>query len=495
MPSPDFSQYIDLRVNDKQPDEIYDEAVDYARLALPEFSPRAGTVEDALLQASSLIAAVNLSNINRLPDGLMEGILKYVGIDRREATFGEVVLDFELAEAGLSIAKDTVVVFETTDGDILVQYPFSTNFLVVDEAGSASASITARSLVAGVLPNIPPGTELTLGESSNDIISVQTSGLVTQGARAETEVEYFNRGTTFLESMSSTLSTALQVEKYILSNYQDVHRCKVYDLTKVAHFEADDDALNGYKAGTLATINTSSNFISTANEVASSLFLIISDDFHGETALLGTIPTGVYAGASAGSSSVVYTDVVSASGFYGPIDVISMTSIEVGNQGDSPGHFMIALCDSVGNPISDATKISIQEDISNKITAGLSFFIMDAYPADINMTVTISVSSGSNEAEVAQSLSEELESYVSLANWPDWNTTLRIFDIVVRASSVNGVAYVFSVVPTIPTYESGVVRANNQQLFTVVNDGTNLIGYNINHLGVLPRATVQVIVI
>jgi hypothetical protein len=120
---------------------------------------------------------------------------------------------------------------------------------------------------------------------------------------------------------------------------------------------------------------------------------------------------------------------------------------------------------------------------------------MDAYPADINLTVTISVSSGSNETTVAQALGEELESYISLASWPDWNTSLRIFDIVVRASSVAGVAYVFSVTPTIPTYESGVVRNNNQLLFTSVNDGGNLTGYNINHLGVLPRATVEVIVI
>lgn len=495
MPSPDFSQYIDLRVNDKQPDEIYDEAVDYARLALPEFSPRAGTVEDALLQASSVIAAVNLSNINRLPDGLMEGILKYVGIDRREATFGEVVLDFELAENGLTVSKDTVVVFETTDGDILVQYPFSTNSLVTAGANSASVSVTARSLVAGVLPNITSGTELTLGESSNEIISVQTSGLVVQGARAETEVEYFNRGTTFLESMSSTLSTALQVENYILSNYPEVHRCKVYDLTRAAHFEADNDALNGFKAGTSATINTSTNFISLANQVESDLFLIISDDFYGDAALLETIPTGVYPAASAGSSSVVYTDAVSASGFYGPIDAISLTSIELGNQGNSPGYFMIATCDSVGNPIPASVKAAIQESISSKITAGLDFFIMDAYPADIYMTVTISVSSGSNETTVAQALAEELESYISLANWPDWGTTLRIFDIVVRASSVAGVAYVFSVTPTIPTYESGVVRVNNQLLFTAVNDGTNLTGYTLNHLGVMPRATVEVIVI
>ena len=37
MASPDFSQYIDLTINDKQPDGIYNEAVEYARLALPEF--------------------------------------------------------------------------------------------------------------------------------------------------------------------------------------------------------------------------------------------------------------------------------------------------------------------------------------------------------------------------------------------------------------------------------------------------------------------------
>lgn len=495
MPSPDFSQYIDLRINDKQPDDIYNEAVDYARLALPEFSPRAGTVEDALLQATSIIAAFNLANINRLPDGLMEGILKYVGINRKEATFGEVVLNFELAENGLTITKDTIAVFETTDGDILVQFPFSTNSLVTAGANSASVSVTARCLVAGILPNITPGTELTLGESSNEIISVVTGGLVTQGARAETEVEYFNRGTTYLESISSSLSTALQVERYILSTYPEVYRCKVYDLTRATHFEAADGALNGQKTGTSAAISTSNDFISLANEINSSLFLVISEDFYGDTALLETMPTGVYSGASAGSSSVEYTDVVSATGFYGPIDVISLNSIEAGYQGDSPGYFMIAICDSVGDPVPASTKADIYEDVADRITAGLDFFIMDAYPADIDLTVTIAVTSGANETAVAQALAEELESYISLAGWPEWNRTIRIFDIVVQASAVAGVAYVFSVTPTISTYEAGVVRANNQELLTAVNDGSTLTGFIINHLGVLPRATVETVVI
>jgi len=51
MPSPDFSQYIDLTTDDRTAEDLYDEAVEYARIALPEFTPRVGTIEDSILQA------------------------------------------------------------------------------------------------------------------------------------------------------------------------------------------------------------------------------------------------------------------------------------------------------------------------------------------------------------------------------------------------------------------------------------------------------------
>ena len=80
MASPDFSNYIDLTVNDKQPDEIYNDAIDYAKIALPEFSPRSGTVEDAVLQSTAYMAGVTSGSINRLPNGLMEGIMRLIGV-------------------------------------------------------------------------------------------------------------------------------------------------------------------------------------------------------------------------------------------------------------------------------------------------------------------------------------------------------------------------------------------------------------------------------
>lgn len=495
MPSPDFSQYIDLTINDKQPDDIYNEAVEYARLALPEFAPRAGTVEDAVIQANAYISAITLANINRLPDGLMEGVLKYMGIIRKEPTFGSVTLDIELAENGLSVSAGTVVVFETTDGDVLVQYPFETDNLVTADPNSSSVSVTATSQVSGIIPNIPSGTELVLGQPSNEIISVTTSSLVTQGARAETEVEYFNRGTTQLESLSSTLTTARQVERFILSQYPEVHRCKVYDLTRAYVHTPTSSETNGSKDGFNASVSTSNDFVSLSNEIDSDLFLVMSPDYYGTSSFADTMPTGLYVGASAGSSSIEYTDAVSSSGSYGPIKVISMNSLETGRQGDSPGYFVIFACDSVGNPIPDSTKTTMYSEIADRITAGLSFEILDAYPVDIDLTVTISVTPEFNETTVAQAVSDALESYISLPNWPDWDTVVRIFDIVVRASRVDGVDYVFSVTPTIPSYTYGSVRPGNQNLVSALNDGINLVGYTILHLGVMPRASVEVVVI
>ena len=87
MPSPDFSDYINLTIFDVEPIDIYNEAVDYAKTSLPEFEPRVGTVENAILEAVSYSTAVLANTINRIPDGLMEGILSLMGFTRNESTF------------------------------------------------------------------------------------------------------------------------------------------------------------------------------------------------------------------------------------------------------------------------------------------------------------------------------------------------------------------------------------------------------------------------
>lgn len=495
MASPDFSQYIDLTINDKQPDEIYNEAVDYARLALPEFFPRSGTIEGALLQAASLVSAINLGEINRLPDGLMEGILRYMGITRKEATFGTVNIVFQVGAAGGTVPDGTIAVYETTDGDLTVRYPFITSGDNSAAAGSTSVTIQATSQVSGIIPDISVNTILSLAQPSATVISATTSSLITQGARAETQTEYFSRGTTSLETLNSTLATASQLEKYILFTYAEVYRCKVYDLTKVVYHNAGVSSLNGRKtSGTTAGVSTSNSFITNANIVNNTEFLVLTPEFYGDNSYVNIMPTGVYVGASAGSASVTYTDVVSASGYHGPINVVALQSAETGQVGDWPGHFAIYVCDSNGDPITQAKKSEIITDIENRTVAGLTFELLDAYPVDIDFVVTISVDQEYGASSVATETSTELEEFISMPNWPDWNQTVRIFDVVVRASRVTGVSYVYSVTSSVPNYAAGA-SPGNELLLTQINDGGVVVGYNIDYIGVLPRASVEVVVI
>jgi hypothetical protein len=125
MPSPDFSNYIDLTPYDAQPSDIYASAVEYATTSMPDFSPRTGTVEDAMLQSMSYVSGFLVAAINRLPNSLMEGVLNVFGFERTEATLssGTVVLTL-LGDEGTIFAGTQFSYEEIVDGQIN-QYVFT----------------------------------------------------------------------------------------------------------------------------------------------------------------------------------------------------------------------------------------------------------------------------------------------------------------------------------------------------------------------------------
>ena len=493
MASPDFSNYIDLTVNDKQPDEIYNDAIDYAKIALPEFSPRSGTVEDAVLQSTAYMAGVTSGAINRLPNGLMEGIMRLIGVVRKEATFGSVDIEFTLSGDGLTVPAETIVYFQTTDGDITVQYPFilSADTTAVSSESTVTATLTSQ--IGGILPTIDIGTILSLSQANTVVLSAATASTVTQGARAETEAEYFDRATTYLESLSSCLATAKQVENYILANYSEVYRCKVYDLTQAITYEAAVDTVNAGKSGYSTTVLADSDFVIALYQLDSQIVRAVTPSLS-LSSYESTIPSGHYNAASTGSSSVIYSDSASVLGEYGPVSLIALESLLLTDVGDNPGHFVVFMCDQDGLPVLSSIKDEIYTDVEAKITAGLTFKILDAFPVDIDFTVTISVDAEYGASTVATSLATDLETYMSLAEWPNWNSFVRIFDVVVRSSKIAGVSYVYSVAPSIPTSAEGAMEGNEDLILAVTDDG-NLIGYEFLYAGLMPRATVEVLVI
>ena len=112
MPA-NFSEYINLRPFDVSPTAIYLDAIDYARVVLPEFQPRQGTPEDAILQAISYISSLNVSAINRLPDRLMAGIVGMMGVELDEGS--KTVIDVKFTcttNSGTTIPQGTVIRYE-----------------------------------------------------------------------------------------------------------------------------------------------------------------------------------------------------------------------------------------------------------------------------------------------------------------------------------------------------------------------------------------------
>ena len=153
MPA-DFSRYVDLTAYDADPTDIYLGALRLARLTLPDFRLRQGTVEDALFQACAYMQALNVAAINRVPNRLMEGIARIIGVARDEGARAKVDVTValnEIPEVGLpfKITKSSAFTYAISYPSGDVDYPFMTTQLetfshyAVRAASTGNVSLTA----------------------------------------------------------------------------------------------------------------------------------------------------------------------------------------------------------------------------------------------------------------------------------------------------------------------------------------------------------------
>lgn len=500
MPSPDFSTYINFIGFDEQPSSLYQEAVAYAQTALPEFNPRPGTIEDALLQAGSYVGSLAIGAINRLPDGLVEGILKIMGVTRIESSAGTVNADIEFFDAGQTVDAGTIFVYDYFDGSQVIQLPFVLNTAATAEEAETTVSVTLTSLINGVIPSVSIGTQFLPASPSAIIFSCTTTSVITQGNTSETDTQFLNRAATYLQSLSSTLNTATQIENYILLNYSNVKRCKVYDLVRPTAFTAT--SASGYHSGTSASAYVNQAFASSASAHPGTTYRMITPEFYGDSTYSAIFPSGIYTTISnsltlnAAESLITYTDNVSSTSSVGEyVDVVMMDTLlsSYTENNEEPGYFAIFILGEDGLPVGRDTKNTIKSDIQSKITAGLIFEVIDASVYYVNIQATISVKAGFNSTTVSTDLKNEIESFVSPNEWPDFDSSLRIFDLVGRILSVEGVQYVSDISTSIPQYPDAPY--GNNLLVSEVSIGAALTSYESLYAGSLPQAIVEIIVL
>lgn len=497
MPSPDFSQYIDLTEFDVQPTDLYLEATEYARISVPEFNPLPGTAEDAILQAGAYVGAGAMGAINRLPDALMEGILRVMGVVRDEPTFGSVEVEFSLFGPGETVAGDTTYSYSYFDGVETINYVFRLANQVTALTGQTTVSATLDSLQTGALPSLPIGTQLIPNEPSTVVFSVETTAELEQGANGETEEEFLNRAVTYLQSLSATLNTASQIENYVLLNYASVTRCKAYDLARATEHRASSS--NSSHTGTSASVVTSSAFYASASAYPGTIYRVITPQFYGEAVYATSFLSGTFTTADDSltinsSGSITYTDGVSNTASAGPlVDVVLLDSLlaSYANSNQEAGHFVVFVCDDNGEPVGRNVRTEIEQDLAERIPAGLKFSVLDAWTYDLSFTITVGVDPGFNASSVGDAVKQAVEELVSPDSWPNFSDKVRVYEIVAAASNVNGVAYVSSIESEIPEYPNS--NFGNEKLVEQITSGSQVTGYSALYLGTLPRASVEVV--
>lgn len=474
MASPDFREYVDLTLFDRQPRDIYDEAVENARSIIPELQVRAGTLEDALFQAMAVVGGELVASINRLPNGLMEGILSLMGFPRIEATYGTGTATFTLVDSsgGVIKAGTQIGYTETADG-LSTFHTFRTvEDVTIASGSSTSAAVDIISDNAGTKPALLSGQSMVVVSASNRILSSALASDLVSGVASESDIEYFARGATFLASLSSSLTTASQMRNYILTQYANAHRCNVYDLTKTTTIAGLSDLTRSSSVVT-ATVN-SGHGVSTNDIVR--VVGAVPTTFNGTFTVTGTGATTI-TWAQTGTNTSTTTD-----GTLYHFDSLQ-TDLFSSPPADQPGYAVIFVGAEDGSGLASASKTEIVDDVTDRTVAGLTLDILDPIVVPITVTVTIRTKPGFSTLTVADDVDAYLTDLLSPATW-DWSSRIRKNYIIARITTLTGVDYVDTL--------TFAVGSGYEQLADVDDGAGGSFDLFLKYKGSLPSATVTV---
>lgn len=459
----DFSNYVNLRVFDLEPGDIYQNSIELARLTIPDFNLRPGTPEDAIFQAMSYVSALNIAAINRLPDRLMAGVVNILGLERRQAVQAQMNVTVTLNNYnGGIIPEGTVFVFESFFEDDLQEFAFvstsATSLAAVNVNNNnynyPSATITVVAIDGGVMPPIPAGSILSVissGTSIQQAVVATPSGFV-NGIDEDSDSSYLARATTYLQSLTSALVKSTQLESYLLTQYPDiVSRVKVYDLTYGDSVFGDVGVKRTtpiikkfIASGGLTTLQTSENHLFVVGDkVRISGVGAPIDGTHTISARGNDVIVFPIGGASATASTVV----TSASAFTGE---------------DIPGYTSIY---AYGNNslVSSSSKTTMLTASKNLSVAGLNMSIHDPNLVTLTLTTSVIVDENYDPTQVINAINLTIVDFLSPSRF-QFSDRIRQTQLISIISNIPGVVYVESLSMT-PTGEGWLPKYGNDVFF------------------------------
>jgi hypothetical protein len=440
MPSPDASQYIDLTLFDLSTQQIFLDALRYARIALPEFQPVEGAIETVLLEAMAIEVQDLVTAINRLPDGMLQALLGLIGLPRRDA----------IPATGLVKITSS----RTTESDVPVGIRFYARLSGASEPQvlvSTSTATLSRSQSIS-----------TLARTSN-VVTVTTKthhGLVT-GQVVEIAVdENLANGSGFVDA-----STTVTVVDETTFTYVNSGANVSVDASSSATYVIVDASIDPYAFVPVSAAipgylylasGTSLNLLSSVPQISTSVLATDVDggyDAETDAEFFQRTSSALNRMTSALVTARQITEYIASEPAFGyAYRVHTVDNCDDNRLTPSPGYALtlVARIDATPSLQIDSDRLQeIQDNVSLYTPPTVTVAVQNAALCKVSVDATVKGVSGYSSAQVESAVTSAITSYLNPNTW-DWSTTIRVNEVeyAIRNATYEGVpvvAYVESV--------------------------------------------------
>ena len=215
MPNPDITQYTNLVIYDKDPQDIVDAALVVLQARLPEWTPSETNIELALLEAMALEVAETIYTINRLPEVMVETLLALYEIERDQGVAPSVTIEFTMADnAGYTIDEGTEVSISISASENL---SFFTDSDLIIAPGNTTGTKAATAIENTISANgVAIGTSCELVDAIEAVESIETTTVIAGGEAPEDDTTFLTRGIQRLQRLTDTLVIPEHFSQYAL---------------------------------------------------------------------------------------------------------------------------------------------------------------------------------------------------------------------------------------------------------------------------------------
>ncbi len=471
MASPDVTGYVDLTLFDTDAQTIFEEALAAVAVKFPEWVPREGNTEVALLEALALEASELAYSANRLPGAVTEILLRLFGLTRDGGQSATATVTFTVSDnLGHTIPAGTRLILDRGDGLLPVEFATTTDLTIAPGSTFGTVAVVA----IGVPTVDANGTAAGVALSTIDPVPYVNAAVlatpVSSGAPPEDGQAFLNRGIIRLSRLVTTIVrpeqfTAAAVEQVYVARATTVDLFTPNAIATPAAATAVPSAVGGALAGGVYTYRVSAINAQGETLASTSVSATVPATTTGSVALTWTAPavpggvgaitgyriygrTGTLVRRGTTTGALNFTD----TGAAGTGEALPAANTTGPASGTVPGHVTVYAAGPGGVPLSAADKADLLNKLTAAALASLTIYVADPTLNPVAVTATVTILPGYDIPTVLAAVDAALRAYLNPDTWP-WAATVYRFELIALISAVEGVDRV----ATMPTPAADVV--------------------------------------